>query len=247
MRAPGIGGATLIANPLLEFPFPVEPANTLTDYRIGQFSRIGRDVNHAEALMESFHHKTRNVVRKAQKQQFTASVDNRMIGFLFDVHRENLAAIGGRAKSHAFFEQFPRGFRENDDYRIWVARDGEEPVAALLLFYHRTTVEYYMPVVREAYRERQALSLLIFESMVDASQRGYTLWNWGGTWATQEGLHLFKSRWGTHDTPYTYYVQVNDVRVYHATRNDLLAEYPDFFVIPFSLLKTDVDRCQVGS
>jgi lipid II:glycine glycyltransferase (peptidoglycan interpeptide bridge formation enzyme) len=92
-------------------------------------------------------------------------------------------------------------------------------------------------VVREAYRAKQPLTRLIFESMVDASVRGFARWNWGGTWATQDGLYLFKSRWGTRDVKYTYYVQINTDAIRACSPQFLLTHYANFFVIPFQQLR----------
>ena len=95
----------------------------------------------------------------------------------------------------------------------------------------------YTPVIVEEHREKQPLSLLIFEAMKDASKEGYKLWNWGGTWLTQDGVYRFKSRWGTKDINYYYYTKINSERIYHCSKEELLNEYNDVFVIPFSHLK----------
>ncbi len=238
-RSEAVASATMVGNPLAAAPRE-DVAQTLTDHRIGQFTTLAYVARHADALMESFHHKTRNMVRKSLKSGLTVRVENDMVEFLRDVHQENLRAIGGLAKSDEFFECFPRRFQPDRDFRIWVARDAGEPVAAMLLFYFRGAVEYFTPVVREAYRAKQPLTRLIFESMVDASERGFSLWNWGGTWATQDGLYLFKSRWGTRDVEYTYHVQINSDAIAGSTRQFLLSHYANFFVIPFQYLRAQV-------
>jgi len=236
-RSEAVAAATMVGNPLAASPPCRDIAQTLTDHRIGQFTTLAYDTGHADALMGSFHHKTRNMVRKSLKSGLTVRVENDMVEFLRDVHQQSLRAMGGLAKSDEFFDRFPRGFQPDRDFRIWVARDNAEPVAAMLLFYFRGTVEYFTPVVREAYRAKQPLTRLIFESMVDASERGFALWNWGGTWATQDGLYLFKSRWGTRDVEYTYHVQVNNDAIGDSTPQFLLSHYANFFVIPFQRLR----------
>lgn len=239
VAAPGVAGATIVGNPLVGEHAEENAHYTVTDSRIGQFTNLAPgEADPGDALMKSFHHKTRNMIRKGQKSGFTVRVDNDMIQFLRDVHQENIRALGGRPKPDAFFDAIARWFTPNDDFRIWVARRAGEPVAALLLFYFRGTVEYFTPVVREAHRSQQPLSLLIFDAMVDASRRGYQLWNWGGTWASQESLYLFKARWGTYDVKYTYYVQVNHEAIPRSTPDFLLAHYENFFVVPFHLLQT---------
>ena len=35
--------------------------------------------------------------------------------------------------------------------------------------------------------------------------QGFKLWNWGGTWRSQEGVYRFKNRWGAEDMVYRYF------------------------------------------
>src|ERR1700756_1305104 len=205
--------------------------HNLTDYRIGQYTNIQCEVKHAEELMNLFHYKTRNMIRKGERSGFEIKVNNEEVYFLRSVHKENMTAIGGKAKSDSFFN-FPNHFEKDKDYKIWVAYLNDAPVAALLLFYYRKTVEYYTPVIKEEYRDKQPLSLLIYEAMKHALNNGYTLWNWGGTWATQGGVYTFKKRWGTIDKNYNYYIQLNDEKLYEKSKDEILKYYPDFFIVP---------------
>ena len=231
-----IAASTVISNPLITNHNYENIKHEIKDHRIGQFTKIGFSENHEEQLMNLFHYKTRNMVRKSQKQNLEVVVDNSQIDFLFDTHKKNMAAIGGRAKIEIFFRTFSEIYKENEDYKIYVAKDNGVPIAALLLFYHNQTVEYYSPVIIEEHREKQPLSLLIFEAMKNASEGGYKLWNWGGTWASQDGVYRFKKRWGTDDINYYYYTQINNKDILNASKETLLKEYPDVFVLPFQHL-----------
>jgi len=226
--------ATVVSNPLSISVTDLRYSTT--DYRIGQFTCIDYKESHAEHLMKSFHSKTRNMIRKAEKSDITISEENNMVNFLMKVHQDNMQSIGGRAKSERFFRFFPQFFQAGKEYKIFVARLDEKPIAALLLFYFRNIVEYYTPVILEPYREKQPLSLLIYHAMIEASKRGFCLWNWGGTWATQDGVYLFKKRWGTYDIHYKYYTQINNESLLKLSQETLLEEYSDFFVVPFHLL-----------
>jgi hypothetical protein len=176
------------------------------------------------------------MIRKAQKCGIEVTVSNSEIEFLRATHRENIAALGGPPKPDAFFDLLPRRFVADRDYRIYVARREGTPVAALLLFYFSRTVEYYMPVIRKEFRELQPMSLLVYGAMSDASRQGYWWWNWGGTWHNQDGVYRFKSRWGTVDREYTYYVQLNRPEIAGYDRQSILDAYPYFYVLPFGML-----------
>jgi lipid II:glycine glycyltransferase (peptidoglycan interpeptide bridge formation enzyme) len=231
-----IAASTLVSNPLLiEDNYGAITFN-IKDHRIGQLTEIGFQSDHENKLMELFHYKTRNMIRKSKKQDIDVVVDNSQVEFILQTHIQNLKAIGGRAKNKEFFRLFPKYFKEGVDYKIYLAMENDIPIAGLLLFYYNKTVEYYSPVIVDEHREKQPLSLLIFQAMKDASENGFELWNWGGTWASQEGVYRFKKRWGTKDINYYYYTQINNEQVYRSTKEELLSEYADIFVLPFQNL-----------
>ena len=179
------------------------------------------------------------MVRKAMKEGIKVEVDNQAVGFLIDTHKANMKAIGGKPKSQKFFELLPSYYKSGIDFNIYVAKYNNETIAALLLFYFNDTVEYYTPVIIEKYRDKQSLSLIIYEAMIDASKKSYKLWNWGGTWATQGGVYTFKKRWGTRDVNYYYHIQINNEHLLKVSKQNLLNHYEDFFVIPFDKLKNN--------
>ena len=212
-------------------------SHDIIDSRIGQITSIDFQNNIEEKLMESFHYKTRNMIRKAQKSNIEVSIDNNAFDFLKTVHFENMEAIGGKPKSAIFFELIKKHFMATIDYDIYVAKKDGEYIAAMLVFYFNKTVEYFTPVVKVEYRSFQPLSLLIYEAMIEGTNKGFQWWNWGGTWLTQDGVYRFKSRFGAIDKEYKYYIKVNNSSLYDSTKEELLSEYENFFTIPFDRLK----------
>jgi hypothetical protein len=233
---PGVAAATVIEDPLIENGGS-GLRHDLLDERIGQFTPIEFQSAHAESLMGSFHYKTRNMIRKAEKLGVTVEIENDQLDFLVSVHEQNMAEIGGLAKPRRFFGMLTSHFRADTDFRLYVARLEGEPVAAVLVFYFNRTAEYFTPVVLKQFRESQALSAAIFRAMCDASRSGFTWWNWGGTWLSQDGVYRFKSRWGTRDLRYRYHIAIGNPDLLETRREDLLSGYPFFFTVPFSALK----------
>jgi hypothetical protein len=232
---------TIISSPLntLEEFYETHTGFSLKDSRIGQLTelpQLNEDV--AASVMKIIHYKTRNLVRKAQKLEITADDSERKehFDFLIDTHKENLAAIGGLAKPDAFFQLIPEFFTYGEDYRIYTAKKDGQLIAAMLVFYFNKTVEYFTPVIKAEFRNSQPLSLLIFEGMKEAVNKGYKWWNWGGTWASQGSVYHFKSQWGTQDKNYYYYTKILDQSILEKTKEQLLSHYPYFFVAPFNLL-----------
>lgn len=223
--------AMISENPLSKW---LNAGAEIVDERMCQFTKL--DYTNPEGLIHSFHYKTRNMVRKSQKQGIDVIEDNSAVQFLYDTHSENMSAIGGKSKPKFFFDTISKYFKTGEDYKIFVAQKDGVNISALLLFYFNGVVEYYTPVIKAEYRALQPNTLLIYHAMHEAAARGYKLWNWGGTWKSQEELYRFKSRWGAMDVNYNYYVTIKNKLVFVSTPETLQEEYAYFFTIPFNLL-----------
>lgn len=235
VQDPGVAAATLVSHPFI----PTDESQVvydILDERIGQFTTLPDNGNVEEGLLRSLDGSARRNIRKADKSNVNVDVDNMAIDFLEEVHNKNMEDIGGKAKSEEFFELLPRYFRPDEQYRIYVAKIGGKPVAALLVFYFNKTVEYFTPVTLKEYRNVQPMAKILFKAMMDAARQGFRWWNWGGTWISQEGVYKFKRKWGADDFRYSYYVKVNNTDILETREEDLLQWYPDFFVVPFRSL-----------
>jgi hypothetical protein len=187
---------------------------TPSDYRISQVTNLVTNNSSIEnGLMEKFHSKTRNMVRKSLKYDFNVKIDNTYEGFkkIHHFHNDNMTAIGGAAKPIYVFNALHETFEPEKDYNIYIAQKNESFAAGLLVFYYENYCEYFTPVINNEYRNEQPLSLLIFTAMKDACKRGVKHWNWGGTWPeNQDGVYFFKKRWGSDEKKYYYYTKIFD-------------------------------------
>lgn len=235
-----VSSSTIIASPFSEdrelYVSLFSP--THQDVRIGQISVLPDgpdDLRLPDQLMDGFHQKTRNAVRKGNKAGFTVRRSNSDDDFswLQAVHAQNMAIAGGFPKSSQIFDQIRKHFSAEDEYCLFIAELSSERVAGLLMLYFNKRAEYYTPVIIERFRSEQALSFLIFYAMQDAVQRGCREWNWGGTATHQKDLYRFKNRWGSFDHPYNYYVRVRDQNLMMIEPRLLSAEFPFFYLFPF--------------
>jgi hypothetical protein len=207
------------------------------DARIAQLTPLpsaGTDVE--SALLALFDPSARRNIGKARAQGVSVDVDPTQLPRLREMHRAGMAAIGGTPKPDRFFDLVPEHFASPEDFVLYVARRDGAVIAALLLFHLSQTVEYYMPAVDLPFRSLQPLPLLVATAMADAVRRGMRWWNWGGTWPAQTGVYRFKRKWGAVERPYAYYTQLNDDTLRAWPRERVLANWPYFFVLPFSLL-----------
>ncbi len=232
-----VAAATLISNPLINQDYS-QISHDLIDQRIGQWTPFLNKEDPEDSLMKRFHYKTRNMIRKAQKSGIIVQKDNAQMEFIKKTHIENMKAIGGKFKSDLFFSLVGSHFLCETDYNIYTASKDGQLIAGLLVFYFNQKVEYFTPVVKKEFRTFQPLSLIIYHAMIEAAQKGFTWWNWGGTWLTQEGVYRFKKRWGAIDKEYTYYTKINNHDIFNKRKEELLHHYDHFYVIDFKKLHT---------
>lgn len=226
LARPNVAAGTVIGNPLDPGASPVPP-HDLEDCRVGHITKL------PEPSIDS---SARRNVQKALRSGVEVDVENDGFAILEALHTEGMAAIGGRAKSSDFFARVAQHFRPGDDYNLYIARVGGKEVAALLLFYFGSTVEYYVPATAVASRALQPMAAILRRAMDDAATRGFRRWNWGGSWTEQESLIRFKAKWGGRQQVYRYWTKVQRPDLLSAPASELLAGYPGFYVVPFSAL-----------
>lgn len=210
---------------------------------ITKLTKISENNDIEETLMLKFHSKTRNAIRKSLKSKVSIKIETseEVLNELYLMHVENMEAKNGKTKPKVFFSEISKHFEKNHDYKIFTARDTDGTlIAALLLFYCKDFVEYFVPAIRYEYRSDQVMSGLIFSAMKNALIEGTEInWNWGGTWDGQETLRKFKSKWGSEEFVYYYYTKIyGDAE---KIRNMKISELEDlfefFYVMPYRELK----------
>lgn len=246
IEAADVISATVILTPAEE-PYRQEYVDVLLprllDPRNGQITALPPDGPSLQHDLEfCFAQKTRNLARKACKQGFEELVsdDDWAWQFLHEVHVENMAAVGGKAKPREHFEAFRTHISPNRR-RLSVAMLDGQPTAAMLLAGFNDTIEYITPVIKVEHRSRQPLSFLIMQGMLDAVRSGYRHWNWGGTWHSQHSLHHFKAGWGAADRPYTYIVcaPAAGLATLRSDAAAVAAAFPFYYIYPFDRLYDD--------
>lgn len=213
---------------------------THVDSRIGQVtefpSKILEDYSREE-LLRFFCKGARNSVTRSFRSPLKLQAEDspRVIYQLYDIHVENMRAIGGTPKPGAFPEAVIESFDYGKDYKLFTAYDNGILVAGLLVFYFKDFVDYFMPATRAEYRVEQPMSGLILLAMEDAITRGaFRRWNWGGTWHSQQGVYDFKRKFGAVDYPYRYLSRLSrDVDWSPQNSKRLSSQYPFFYIAPF--------------
>jgi hypothetical protein len=220
--------ATLVANPFSAEP-PPAPAHDFSDERISQVTPLA-----APPALEA---SARRNVRKADRLGVVVTREPDALGELHALHRQNIEAIGGRAKPASFFAAVPRHFTAGEEFDVYVARLDGETAALLLVFWLGAAAEYYTPAIAPRHRPAQPLAAILHVALADAAARGLRAFNWGGTWHAQGTLRRFKRKWGARESTYRYFTKLNDRALLDATPDELHARHPHFYIVPFAVLR----------
>ena len=228
---------TLIESPLQPLDDKIISKFNYFDSRIGLINYFDSDMT-SDTLLQSFEDPRPRNIRKAEREgvKVSASHSPEAIKFLAETHIENMNSIGGLSKSKDFFNFFLKKLPQNQ----WIILEAyweDRRVASLLLLFNSNVIEYFTPATIPEYRNLQAQALLIFEGMNFAIEHNLLIWNWGGTWGSQQGVYDFKRKWGSIESTYRYFTAVFDETILDRNKEELLEMYPNFFVVPFSQLK----------
>ena len=208
----------------------------LEDERIGAITTLPSyqdAVQFSDDLLNLVHQKTRNQIRKSWR--FCQVSEKQDFSFLEKIHQENMEAVGAPVKSKEF-EIIKNQLKPNEDYKMFIAWHGGEPVAGLLLKYFNKTVDYLVPAIDVNYRHFDPLHSCIYYGMVDAAQNGFKYWNWGGSKLPgMESVLHFKQRFGADICKYKYYTFLPmGTNPFELIAPDYwLKNYPYFYVLPF--------------
>ncbi|MHC1729910.1 MAG: GNAT family N-acetyltransferase [Syntrophobacteraceae bacterium] len=230
--------STIISNPFI-FQQNTGIHYTHTDSRIAQFTSLSNLPSDRGALLAQLDSSARRNVKKAHAQELSVNVDYTQIERLREMHQKGMRAINGMPKQDNFFELLPRHFEPGKDYDLYVCLHEGTIIAALLLFYFNRTVEYFIPAVDIEYRSIQPMPLILATAMADAARKGFTRWNWGGTWESQTGVYRFKKKWAASEVRYQYFTQLNDPGILDWHKEAFADTFPNFYVIPFSVLRSN--------
>jgi hypothetical protein len=227
--------ATMVENPFIGRDLP-EPLHEFTDERISQFTPLpaGGGEDEVLAMISS---EARNNVRRAARRGVSIVRDSAALADVHRLHQENMAALGAPPKSRSFFESIPDHLRPGEGFDIWTATVGGELAAALLVTRFNGVSEYFASATRPRYRRHNPHPALIFTALVHETRRGARIWNWGGTRHGMDGVFHFKRKWGSRRRGYRYFVRVNDASLLHLAPEELMARFPNFYVVPFDSLR----------
>jgi len=143
----------------------------------------------AERLWSDLRDKTRNMIRRAEKEQLRIVSGFDQVGILASHYQDNMLRLGVAIHSRRFFENVVKHLGKESE--ILVAWRGDTPVASMLLHYGRDTACYPVQNAVLEYRALAPVQLLIWHAMKRCAEKGIRLLDMG---ESRQGSPVFQSK-----------------------------------------------------
>jgi FemAB-related protein (PEP-CTERM system-associated) len=147
-----------------------------------------------ERQWEALDRKVRNQVRKGEKSQLTVTHGgSELVDDFYTVFAHNMRDLGTPVYARAFFAEVMRTFA--DRARIFVVRHDGKPMAASLVFWHRSMIEVPWASALRASNPLSANVLLYWHMLKFSVERGFAVFDFGRS-TPNAGTFHFKRQWG---------------------------------------------------
>jgi FemAB-related protein (PEP-CTERM system-associated) len=145
--------------------------------------------------------KTRNMVRKALKTQFTTRIEREDIEGFERLHSETMRRLGTPCFPKAHFREIVRNFKGMVDMRE--VRLKERLMAVSMNFYFRESMHTYYAATDPEFSALAPNTYMYFDHLRWAGQNGYKTFEFGRS-KKGTGAFQFKTHWGTEmrELPY---------------------------------------------
>ena len=160
--------------------------------------QIGPD---EEAILQSIPRKTRYMVRKALKEEFSTRIAADSERFE-DLYSRNLRRLGTPCFPRKYFAALFRHFEKSIDIREVVL--GGKTVSAVLTFYFEDQVLPYYGASDPEFNAAAPNNFMYYDLMRWGGQNRFRLFDFGRSKVAGSGSYDFKSHWGMEERPLPY-------------------------------------------
>lgn len=155
----------------------------------------------ADELWKQLPGKTRNQVRRGEKEGFTLKSGAEQAGAFFDVFHTHMRDLGSPAHSRKYYEAIAEHLGDRAEYLV--VTDGAKLVAGALLFRVNGSAMNYHTVSLRQYN-RRCPNYLLYWRMIEASASNGLRWFDMGRSRAGSSQLQFKSNWNPQEVPLHY-------------------------------------------
>lgn len=159
----------------------------------------------ADAQWTALDRKVRNLVRKAEKASLAVAIGGAdLVAPFYRVFARNMRDLGTPVYGRGFFDAVLARFPASS--RVFVISQGDTPVAASIVHWHRGTMEVPWASAIEESNAVSANMLLYWQMLRSAVEGGMRVFDFGRS-TPNEGTFRFKKQWGAvpHELVWEYW------------------------------------------
>ena len=154
-----------------------------------------------EAVWKRLPAKTRNQVRRGEREGFTLATGHDQLGAFFDVFQRHMRDLGSPAHGRRFYESIVEHLGARADFLV--VREGDTLVGGALLFQLNGTAMNLQTVALRAW-SRRCPNYLLYWKIIERSCAAGSRWlDMGRSEAGSSNL-AFKSNWGSREITLRY-------------------------------------------
>jgi len=226
----------IISNWLNEYKFSEIYQNFNVIERINSVKYLAHLGSSQNDLMNSYHSKTRNIVRGSLKANFQFCDVTKDIEILKEMHFNIMESKSRKSKPIKFWDELQNIFVPGVNYIAYGAKFQNELIAYVLFLIDENLkqVEYFIPCANDLGRNKNANYFVLHNSIAEFRRLGFTRIHFGGSHLNQLNLIRFKERWGSKNERYVYYNYFSSL-MKDVSANELNEEIPFFYVKPFEI------------
>jgi hypothetical protein len=169
-------------------------------------------------LKKGLHHSISRGIGQAEKRGVTVrrtSEEADLIRF-YELNVATRKKLGVLPQPYIFFDAIYRHIISKGRGFILLAEWEEKVIAGILFLTHNDTIYYKFNVSDEKHLRKRPNHLAIWEGLKYGCDEGFKHFDFGRCTPEEEGLRLFKTRWGSREIelPYYYFPQVKGITTY---------------------------------
>lgn len=176
-----------------------EPIDDADFTSVADFVTVELDVRNGEdEAWDTVSSRFRRGVRKARKNDVRVErgFDESTFSEYYEMYLDNMQYYGTPPYSRQLFRNIHRLLGDRDIFEMYLAYDEDgRPINGITAFFHGNRAIYWTGVSDYEYRDLNGGSLLLWEAIADACERGYPVFDLGRT-RKDTGVYQYKTSIG---------------------------------------------------
>lgn len=157
----------------------------------------------------------------------------------YAIHCERHRELGAAPLSLQLFKNMRRILEPRDKARLLLVKHGDRVVSGAYYIYHREVMDVFMLSMDSRFAKQSPNFLNTERSLLWASERGVSFYNWQSSSNRESGVYAYKKNWGSQEVLYYFITKlcVEFRKIQEMGLETLKQEYPWHYVVPYAVFR----------